>query len=119
MTVFSNNQNLSTGSAKIAHEWDFSASDGTISLHKKDLNKFLYIVNITDNIVIYDPVDTSRGGTRTDHSMNLGYDTSAMSDSDDLLIIYEPFIMDEMPDLAQEILTELQTTNKLLKKVLK
>lgn len=47
------------------------------------------IVNVTDQIIIYNFADTSKGGTLSTDTLTLEYDTTLMSDTDELMIIVE------------------------------
>ena len=53
------------------------------------LNSVLLIVNVTDNIIIYNFADPTKGGTVATNVLTLAYDTSSMADSDKLLIYYD------------------------------
>jgi hypothetical protein len=47
------------------------------------------IVNVTDQIIIYNFADTAKGGTLSTDTLTLEYDTTSMSDSDELMILVE------------------------------
>lgn len=50
------------------------------------------IVNVTDNIVIYNFADPTKGGTLSTDTLTLDYDTTTMSDTDELMILVEDAI---------------------------
>ncbi len=54
-----------------------------------DLDRVLLITNVTDNIIIYNFADSDVGGTVDSNILTLTYDTTSMSDSDELLIFYQ------------------------------
>lgn len=47
------------------------------------------IVNATDQIIIYNFADTAKGGTLATDTLTLDYDTTSMSDTDELMILVE------------------------------
>jgi len=47
------------------------------------------IVNVTDQIIIYNFADASKGGTLATDTLTLEYDTTSMSDTDELMILVE------------------------------
>lgn len=47
------------------------------------------IVNVTDQIIIYNFADTSKGGTLSTDTLTLEYDTTSMSNTDELMILVE------------------------------
>jgi hypothetical protein len=52
------------------------------------LDDILLITNVTDNIIIYNFADATKGGTVLTNVLTLTYDTSSMDNSDKLLIYY-------------------------------
>jgi hypothetical protein len=53
------------------------------------LDRILLIVNVTDDIIIYNFADPSLGGSVASNVLTLTYDTSAMDNTDKLLIKYD------------------------------
>lgn len=47
------------------------------------------ITNVTDNIVIYNFADPTKGGTLSTDTLTLAYDTTTMSDTDELMVLVE------------------------------
>lgn len=47
------------------------------------------IVNVTDQIIIYNFADTAKGGTLATDTLTLEYDTTSMDDADELMILVE------------------------------
>ena len=77
---------------KLETNYSFTASTGVIVLN--DYTSILHdgllvITNVTSNIIIYNFADATKGGVVTGNSINLTYDTSAMSDTDSLQIWYD------------------------------
>jgi hypothetical protein len=53
------------------------------------LDGILLITNVTDNIIIYNFADATKGGTVLTNVLTLAYDTSSMDNADKLLIYYD------------------------------
>lgn len=73
-------------------KYTFDASAKTIEFvgyDVIDLDRVLLITNVTDNIIIYNFADSDVGGTVDSNILTLTYDTTSMSDSDELLIFYQ------------------------------
>ena len=67
--------------------YTFDASAKTITCSSfSTLDGILLITNVTDNVIIYNFADPTKGGSLTSSTLTLVYDTSSMSDSDSLLI---------------------------------
>jgi tetrahydromethanopterin S-methyltransferase subunit B len=68
----------------------FDASEKTITFSEgMDIEGFLVITNVVDNIVIYNFADPSLGGDVTGSILTLDYNTTSMSDTDELQIFYD------------------------------
>lgn len=70
----------------------FDASAQTIvhpSFSDVGLGGIQLITNVTDGIIIYNFADSAKGGTLATDTLTLEYDTTSMSDSDDLMILVE------------------------------
>jgi|694.fasta_scaffold15820_11 hypothetical protein len=72
-----------------------------------DLEAFLLVTNVTDNIIIYNFADPTKGGTVSGNSLTLDFDTTSMSNTDDLQI----FIEDGTSPASNEAIEE---SNELL-----
>ena len=64
------------------------------------LDGILIIANVTDNILIYNFADPTRGGVVTSNYIVLTYDTSTMDNGDSLLILYDDGLTPEADSLA-------------------
>lgn len=62
-----------------------------------DIDSVLYIIHVTDNRAIYNPMNKNLKGSVLGNVLTLNYDTTTMSDSDELQIYY-----DKIPDPATE-----------------
>ena len=70
--------------------YTFDASAKTITFSPAiSLKGLLVITNVTDGVIIYNFADPALGGVMPAGVLTLDYDTSAMSDSDDLQIWYD------------------------------
>lgn len=79
---------------KRVKSYNFNAANGILRLNDLshvELAKLLLVTNVVDDIIIYNFGDYSVGtATVVDtNAFNLSFDTSSMSDSDELLIYYE------------------------------
>ena len=79
---------------RLIKTFTFDAAAGTITFRGKfNLKTFLLVTNVTDNIIIYNFSDPTKGGTTDFVSPNttliLDYDTSLMSDTDNLQIFVD------------------------------
>lgn len=72
--------------------YTFDASAKTVTFTDYSpvlLNSILLITNVTDNIIIYNFADATKGGTVATNVLTLTYDTTSMDDTDKLLIYYD------------------------------
>lgn len=70
--------------------YTFDASEKTITFSEgMEIEGFLVITNVVDNIIIYNFADPSLGGSVTGAVLTLDYNTTSMSDTDDLQIFYD------------------------------
>lgn len=70
----------------------FDASEKTVthaSFSDVTLAGIQLITNVTDQIIIYNFADTAKGGTLSTDTLTLEYDTTTMSDTDELMILVE------------------------------
>lgn len=76
----------------LVQNYTFNASSGEITFTdytSVDLESILLITNVTDNIIIYNFSDPSKGGSLSGNILNLNFDTSGMSNTDNLQIFIE------------------------------
>lgn len=74
--------------------YTFDASAQTITLTDYTtirLDSILLITNVTDNVIIYNFADATKGGTVATNVLTLTYDTTSMADADKLLIYYDDY----------------------------
>jgi len=77
---------------KLISNYTFDASQKKIffdDYQSIDLESLLLITNVTDNIIIYNFADPTKGAGVSGNSVTLSYDTASMSDTDALQIFYE------------------------------
>lgn len=87
--------------------YTFDASAQTVThpdFSEVGLDGIQLIVNVTDQIIIYNFADQTKGGTLATDTLTLEYNTTSMSDTDDLMILVED-------GLQQTITAELSATD--------
>lgn len=83
---------LSMSKGELVQEYTFDSAAKTVtftSFGNIDILRVLLITNITDNIIIYNFSDDTKGGTATGNVLTLDYNTATMSNGDDLQIMYD------------------------------
>jgi hypothetical protein len=80
-----------------SYTFDASAKEITLSgVNTVIIEQFLLIVNLVDQQIIYSPVKIGYGGTVSGNVITLDYDTTLMSDTDELQIY---FALDNSTDI--------------------
>jgi hypothetical protein len=77
---------------KLISNYSFNATARTVTLNDYsavDLEGLLLITNVTDNIIIYNFADPTRGGGINQNVITLLYNTTTMSNTDALQIYYD------------------------------
>jgi len=92
--------------------YTFDASAKTITFSGAlDIEGFTVIENVVDNIMIYNFNDPLKGGTFATNTLTLIYDTSSMSETDELMILYEDGVNTVDTGLSQPLTdTQLRAT---------
>jgi len=88
---------------RVVNTYQFNAAARTVTLSdypQVQLSNFLIITNTTDNVIIYNFAVTAKGGTVSDNVLTLTFDTTTMSNSDELEIYYEDPAL--MPSTREE-----------------
>jgi len=99
-------------------DYTFNAAAKQITFNTSEaisLQQLLIITNVTDNLIIYNFADPNYGGTITNNVLTLTYNTSLMSDSDNLQI----FLENQYTPASQETLQYLSDQTALLGRVVK
>ncbi len=107
-------ESIKTSGSKLSIDFVFDASLQKLTVDDNDFLELLFVINTTDNVVIYDPSIVSKGGTKDQNRMTLTFDTTSMSDADDLIVIYEPvvFVSDQIQEtLLQQLVYEMKIMN--------
>ena len=74
----------------VATDYTFDASAKTVTIASAGYSRMLYIVNTTYSEVVYNPYNQDLAGTLSTSGVTLDFPTDKyMSDSDDLLVLYE------------------------------
>lgn len=98
----------------LVENYTFNAGTRQITLtdyNPVNLESFLLITNVTDNVIIYNFADPSKGGTVSGNILTLDYDTTAMSNGDTLQI----FIDDGEKSASETTLEALRDVSDYLK----
>jgi hypothetical protein len=79
---------------RLIRAYTFNAAAGSITFNGNyNLKAFLLVTNVTGNVILYNFSDVTKGGTASyenqETTLMLTYDTSAMSDSDELQIFID------------------------------
>tara|TARA_A100001201_G_scaffold99205_2_gene85360 strand:+ start:974 stop:5956 length:4983 start_codon:yes stop_codon:yes gene_type:complete len=81
---------------KLVYNYTFDASAQTVEISgRHKLRTLQLITNVTDNVIIYNFADSTKGGTisydetQNKSTLTLTYDTTSMSDSDELQIFID------------------------------
>lgn len=101
----------------VSTDYVFDASQGVLTVNDNNFVRLMLVVNLTDGVVIYNPISSTLGGTTLGHDTNLTYDTTSMSDTDELMVLYEAMSVPYEETVLDQILSELQTQTKLLRKI--
>ena len=107
---------LLTSNSVIAQNWRFDASAGTVHAIGSSIAKIVAVLNVTDGVWIYNPGNAGYTATTTSNRyVDLVFDTSSMSDDDELLVFCEePPSFSEERVLLQHILNETRTQTALM-----
>jgi len=105
----------------LVENYTFNAASGEITLtdyNSVNLESMLLVTNVTDNIIIYNFADPTRGGTVSGNVLNLGFDTSGMSNSDSLQIFIEDGYISAKDQTLQDLLNSIDANSAILRKLL-
>lgn len=102
---------------KISSDFIVDASAGTIQFNDQGYIRLLYGVNVTDNIIVYNPTVNGLGGNSYSNQINFDYDTTTMEDSDEWIFVIEIKEVKEDEVLLREMIELQRETNKLLRKI--
>jgi len=83
---------LSMSKGELVQEYTFDASAKTItftSFSEIDIRRVLLVTNLTDNIIIYNFSDDTKGGTAATNVLTMDYNTTSMDDADEIQVLYD------------------------------
>lgn len=90
--------------------YTFDASEKTITFgFAPEIEGFSVITNVVDNVIIYQFNDPALGGSVTGNVLTLTYNTASMSDTDELMILYDDGV--ETQVVSGTVTAELSTTD--------
>ena len=93
--------------------YNFNAASQQITFNTTDvigLEDLLVITNVTDNVIIYNFADPTKGGTISNNVLTLTYNTTGMSNTDKLQI----FLDNTLTPASEESLQYLKKIVQLL-----
>lgn len=93
--------------------YTFNASSNQITFNTTDvigLEDLLVITNVTDNVIIYNFADPTKGGTISNNVLTLTYNTTGMSNTDKLQI----FLDNTLTPASEESIQYLKKIVQLL-----
>lgn len=96
-------------------QYVFNAAAQTVTFSEYtsiSLEGILLITNLVDNIIIYNFADIGYGGSVTGNVLTLAYNTTGMSNTDDLQIFYDDV---EVLPATEGTLAWLKSISRLLK----
>jgi hypothetical protein len=105
---------------KLVYEYQFNASTRKIKIYDNvSVKKLLLITNVTDNIILYNFADEAKGAASvtfdpiTEHTeITLNFDTTSMSDSDQLQIFIEkPEVAFEPSETFVDPVSKIRVSN--------
>jgi hypothetical protein len=99
---------------KLIENYTFNPTARTITFNDYtsiDLERVLLITNVTRNEIIYSFADPAKGGSVSNNVLTLDYDTTGMSSTDKLQILYEDV---ELPALESGNINDLLQLFKML-----
>lgn len=105
--------------------YTFNSTSKTITFNSTDiitLSNVLIITNVTDNIIIYNFANPLMGGTLLNNVLTLVYDTSSMSNTDELQIFLDLYGSPATEQTANLLLTlseNIDSSVFLLKRIAK
>ena len=102
--------------AVLCPDYEFDASAKRVICNKK-ISRFLLILNATDGVIIFNPANPATVGTVKSNSVELTYDTTSMSDRDDLYIFVERDIENEDQRLLRAAEESSENSEKLLQEL--
>ena len=104
--------------SRIATDYTFDANGGLVVVKGVNLQTFLYIINQGTGEAIFNPALPELRGVANGRSLQLQLDTSRMSNSDALLIVYEPQHVEDLDRISLEnILEELKVQTEILRRI--
>lgn len=96
---------------KLVTSYTFDASAKTVaSADFTSLEKIQLITNVTDQIIIYNFADPTKGGSLTSTTLTLVYDTTSMADADKLQI----FVDDTTQPVSGTALDAIETATEAI-----
>ncbi len=103
------------GESAVAPDYLFSAEGGVVTIYMDGFICPLFILNLTDGQVIYNPSKPALSGKQNGNQIDLVLDVSTMDDGDRLLIVCAVDRHSEQKLLTQELIRQQELTNFLLK----
>ena len=118
MSNFGSVPNVLGKNAVRATTWVFDASAKTLTVPGSGEAEIIYVTNVTDGVVIYNTANPATNAiTTANRYLEFTFDTTAMSDDDELLIFCDvPEGVDDTIEILQNMLKETRLQTRLMLK---
>ena len=106
---------------KLVSNYSFNAAAKQITLPDYtsiDLESLLLITNVTDNVIIYNFAGQGKGATVTGNVLTLDFDTTTMSNTDELQIFLDDGLSPAANATIEELTKTLEDNNFFLRRIL-
>jgi len=107
---------LIPSNTKIANDYTFDASNGTVEVRDIDFIRAIAITNLNNGVLLFNPSMIGTRAQRSNGLINLSVDTTGMNDADQLLILYE-YAGDDIASVLCLIRDELEKQTRILEKI--
>lgn len=106
---------------KLVSNYTFNAATKQVTLTdftSIDLESLLLITNVATNTVIYNFAGQGKGATISGNVLTLDFDTTSMSNSDELQIYFDDGISPAANATIEELTNSLENNNAFLRRIL-
>ena len=111
MSYIQNIELMTSKSTKYIHSAHLDASTSIVTI-TEPYDTILYIINLTTDDVIYNPLHKGRGGYANGSYVELNYPMTGMSDTDRILVAVSYEEQTSIETNINELLDEVKISNK-------